>query len=75
MFYGKSPQFVCESTKSHEWLLEDHNEQVVDQLYPRYFRRATRLVNLQVKKRRHPSFFEKRLAQSSPHDMAGHFPA
>ncbi|XP_069672980.1 uncharacterized protein [Periplaneta americana] len=44
----KSPstQFVCKSTsvksvKCQEWVLEDHDEEVADQSYPRHVRWAT----------------------------------
>ncbi|KAJ8866876.1 hypothetical protein PR048_032738 [Dryococelus australis] len=40
---GESPstRFVCESTKHQQWLLEDRDEQVTDQPYPRHVRWAT----------------------------------
>ncbi|KAJ4439221.1 hypothetical protein ANN_07340 [Periplaneta americana] len=43
---GESPstQFVCESTKRQEWVLQDHDEQVADQPYPRHVRWATCLL-------------------------------
>ncbi|KAJ4439761.1 hypothetical protein ANN_07889 [Periplaneta americana] len=60
---GESPstQFVLETTKCQEWVLEDHDEQVADQPYPRHVRWATCLANVQVRGAVIPSILEEDL--------------
>ncbi|KAJ4446893.1 hypothetical protein ANN_13594 [Periplaneta americana] len=36
--WGTTLQAICESTRVQEWVLEDHDEQVADQPYPRHVR-------------------------------------
>ncbi|KAJ4434131.1 hypothetical protein ANN_16451 [Periplaneta americana] len=69
-----STQFVCESTKRQEWMLEDHDEQVADQPYPRHVRWAKCLANVQAREAVISVVLRRRLAQSSPH-VAGYCPA
>ncbi|KAJ4435121.1 hypothetical protein ANN_23696 [Periplaneta americana] len=61
---GESPstQFVCESTKRQECVLEDHDEQVADQPYPRHVRWAKCLANVQARKAVIPVVLRRRLA-------------
>ncbi|KAJ4446118.1 hypothetical protein ANN_12810 [Periplaneta americana] len=72
---GESPstQFVCESTKRQECVLEDHDEQVADQPYPKHVRWAKCLANVQARKAVIPIVLRRRLTQSSPH-VTGHCP-
>ena len=55
-----------QSKKLQEWLLEDHGDQVVDQLYPRNVGWPSCLANLQAKKAEIPVVLRKKLAQYKP---------
>ncbi|KAJ4432617.1 hypothetical protein ANN_21240 [Periplaneta americana] len=73
--WGISLHVVCMRVhKRQEWVLEDHDEQVADQSYPRHVRCATYLANVQAREAVISVVLRRRLAQSSPHE-AGHCPA
>ena len=59
--------FVCESTKCQEWLLEDHDEQVDDQPYPRHVRWWKCLANVKAREAVIPVILRRWLARYLSH--------